>query len=492
MTAEGENAARRHEEKPNKVLFLRNCPRSITEEDILALVSPFSPQFPPRIYVQAAKGQGFVEFEDIQHASRCLQYFQHNLVQLKGSTLHFSYSTRSSVVTHEQLVQSLASSSRVLLVHVVNLMYPVSIEMLHTVFARHGTVEKIVTFQKDQSVFQAMVQLSQPAEAAQALQLLDSCNLFTGCNTLKIQYSTFGELTVKYNNAKTRDFINHDLPTGPDSLNGQMEKPFGNNLGNFSGVPTPAFPGMNGNRGPGEFGFEQNNLDPYNSMGMNNQINWQNGSQQGQQVSQNQTVIICYHLTPDRLSVDQLFNLFSFYGLVTRIKIMQNKPDCCLVQYTEPLFASLALQHLQGAQLYGQSLHLDFSKMREITIQPSNTDGRTKQFNQNEQRYTHNTHSRVMRNACKPMPVLHISNVSVDATERDLRAVFGPHGRIKSFRWIERDQMANPARMALLEMEQTSESTVALIHAHNAPLRDRQLKVSFSKSSIDADGPLPE
>ena len=65
---------------------------------------------------------------------------------------------------------------------------------------------------------------------------------------------------------------------------------------------------------------------------------------------------------------------------------MQNKPDCCLVQYTEPLFASLALQHLQGAQLYGQSLHLDFSKMREITIQPSNTDGRTKQFNQNEQR----------------------------------------------------------------------------------------------------------
>ena len=113
-----------------------------------------------------------------------------------------------------------------------------------------------------------------------------------------------------------------------------METPFGNNLDNFSGVPTPAFPGMNGNRGQGEFGFEQNNLDPYNSMGMNNQINWQNGSQQGQQVSQNQTVIICYHLTPDRLSVDQLFNLFSFYGLVTRIKIMQNKPDCCLVTGT--------------------------------------------------------------------------------------------------------------------------------------------------------------
>ena len=38
-----------------------------------------------------------------------------------------------------------------------------------------------------------------------------------GCNTLKIQYSTFGELTVKYNNAKTRDFLNTDLPAGPEA-----------------------------------------------------------------------------------------------------------------------------------------------------------------------------------------------------------------------------------------------------------------------------------
>merc|ERR1719352_2058508 len=502
MTADDLNngpTGRRHEEKPNKVLFLRNCPRSITEEDILALVSPFSPGYQPRIYVQAAKGQGFVEFEDTQHATRCLQYFQHNLVQLKGSTLHFSYSTRQSVVTHEQLVQSLASTSRVLLVHVVNLMYPVSIEMLHTVFTRHGLVEKIVTFQKDQSVFQAMVQMSQPTEASSALQQLDSQNLFTGCNTLKIQYSTFGELTVKYNNAKTRDFLNTDLPAGPEAgagpsggagpnsygmQQGQQMSMMNGQMDGFAGYP-PSGQGR-------DFGFGGGLEDMYGQMANQQMAQWGVQQQQQQDPRASQTVIICYHLTPDRLSVDQLFNIFSFYGLVSRVKIMQNKPDCCLVQYTEPLFASLALQHLQGAQLYGQSLHLDFSKMREITIQPSNTDGRTKQFSPTEQRYTHNTHSRVMRNACKPMPVLHISNVSVDATERDLRAVFGPHGRIKSFRWIERDQMANPARMAVLEMEQTSESTVALIHAHNAPLRDRQLKVYFSKSSIDDDGPLPE
>ena len=46
------------------------------------------------------------------------------------------------------------------------------------------------------AVFQAMVQIDTPANAASALQALESQNLFTGCNTLKLQYSTFGELTV--------------------------------------------------------------------------------------------------------------------------------------------------------------------------------------------------------------------------------------------------------------------------------------------------------
>jgi polypyrimidine tract-binding protein 2 len=505
MTAEadlnGAPGGRRHEEKPNKVLFLRNCPRSITEEDILALVQPFSPGYTPRIYVQAAKGQGFVEFEDTQHATRCLQYFQHNLVQLKGSTLHFSYSTRASVVTHEQLVQSLASTSRVLLVHVVNLMYPVSIEMLHTVFTRHGLVEKIVTFQKDQSVFQAMVQMSQPTEASSALQQLDSQNLFTGCNTLKIQYSTFGELTVKYNNAKTRDFLNTDLPAGPEAgagpsggagpnsygmQQGQQMSMMNGQMDGFAGYP-PSGQGR-------DFGFGGGLEDMYGQMANQQMAQWGVQQQQQQDPRASQTVIICYHLTPDRLSVDQLFNIFSFYGLVSRVKIMQNKPDCCLIQYTESLFASLALQNLQGAQLYGQSLHLDFSKMREITIQPSSSDGRTKAFTANDQRYQHNVHSRVMRNACKPTPVLHIANISLDATERDLRAVFGPHGRIAAFRWVDRDPnlTSPPARMALVQMENVAEATLALVHSHNALLRDRQLKVSFSKNAVDSDVGLPE
>merc|ERR1719258_234815 len=106
-----------------------------------------------------------------------------------------------------------------------------------------------------------------------------------------------------------------------------------------------------------DFGFGGGLEDMYGQMANQQMAQWGVQQQQQQDPRASQTVIICYHLTPDRLSVDQLFNIFSFYGLVSRVKIMQNKPDCCLIQYTESLFASLALQNLQGAQLYGQSLH---------------------------------------------------------------------------------------------------------------------------------------
>ena len=40
--------------------------------------------------------------------------------------------------------------------------------------------------------------------------------------------------------------------------------------------------------------------------------------------------------------------------------------------------------------------------------------------------------------------------------------------------------------------EQVAEATLALVHSHNALLRDRQLKVSFSKNAVDSDVGLPE
>lgn len=38
----------------------------------------------------------------------------------------------------------------------------------------------------------------------------------------------------------------------------------------------------------------------------------------------------------------QLFNLFSLYGIVLRIKILKERPDTALIQYSSPFYATIA------------------------------------------------------------------------------------------------------------------------------------------------------
>ena len=63
--------------------------------------------------------------------------------------------------------------------------------------------------------FQALIQFSDVASASAARTELDGQNIYSNCCTLRIQFSTLQNLTVKYNNEKSRDFTNLSLPPGP-------------------------------------------------------------------------------------------------------------------------------------------------------------------------------------------------------------------------------------------------------------------------------------
>jgi hnRNP-L/PTB/hephaestus splicing factor len=106
---------------------------------------------------------------------------------------------------------------------VENLLYSVSLEILHSVFSRAGKVSKIVTFTKN-GAFQALIQFQESSQAIQAKQLLDGQNLFHAANTLRIEFSKLQQLNVKYNNDKSRDYTNPSLPsmTTQSSLNDVM------------------------------------------------------------------------------------------------------------------------------------------------------------------------------------------------------------------------------------------------------------------------------
>lgn len=55
----------------------------------------------------------------------------------------------------------------------------------------------------------------------------------------------------------------------------------------------------------------------------------------------------CYFLSSQRIDEDKLFNLFSLYGNIVRIKLLHNKPDHALVQMGDGFQAELAVHFLK-------------------------------------------------------------------------------------------------------------------------------------------------
>lgn len=79
------------------------------------------------------------------------------------------------------------------------------------------------------------VQYNSLSSAVAARQALDGQNLYAGCCTLRVSFANVQELNVKYNNERSRDFNNPNLPSGP----GEPARPAGAGSGLGSGLTTP-------------------------------------------------------------------------------------------------------------------------------------------------------------------------------------------------------------------------------------------------------------
>ncbi|CAI8038963.1 Polypyrimidine tract-binding protein 2 [Geodia barretti] len=101
----------------------------------------------------------------------------------------------------------------VLRIIIENMIYPITLDVLHQIFSKYGSVLRIVTFSKNRQ-FHALIQYPDTLTATTAKAALDGQNIYNGCCTLRIDFSKLSNLTVKFNNEKTRDYTRPDLPSG--------------------------------------------------------------------------------------------------------------------------------------------------------------------------------------------------------------------------------------------------------------------------------------
>ncbi|XP_054276080.1 polypyrimidine tract-binding protein 2-like isoform X5 [Macrosteles quadrilineatus] len=225
------------ENKPSKVIHIRNIPNEVTEAEIIHLGIPFGRV--TNVLVLKGKNQAFLEMADEVAASTMVTYFTSCMAQLRGRAVYVQFSNHKELKTDQthsnanasaqaalQAAQALSGQTdtqggpnTVLRVIIEHMMYPITLEVLYQIFSRFGKVLKIVTFTKNNS-FQVLIQYPDVVTAQSAKLSLDGQNIYNSCCTLRIEYSKLSSLNVKYNNDKSRDYTNPSLPNGETGLDG--------------------------------------------------------------------------------------------------------------------------------------------------------------------------------------------------------------------------------------------------------------------------------
>ncbi|KAK2109232.1 Polypyrimidine tract-binding protein 1 [Saguinus oedipus] len=379
-----------------------------------------------------------------------------------------------------------AGQSSLLRIIVENLFYPVTLDVLHQIFSKFGTVLKIITFTKNNR-FQTLLQYMDPASAQHAKLSLDRQNIYNACCTLCIDFSKLTSLNVKYNNDQSHDYTCSDLPSGDSqpSLDQTMAAAFGVpgiiSASLYAGAgfpPTFAIPQAAGLSVPNIHEALAPLAIPLVAVAAAaaDQIAIQGLAGAGN------SVLLVSNLNPERVTPQSLFILFGVYGDVWWVKILFNKKENALVQTADGNQAQLAMSYLNGHKLHGKPICITLSKRPNVQRPHEGQEGQglTKNYGNWPLHHFEKPGSKNFQNIFPPLATLHLSNIPPSVSEEDLKVLFSSNrGFIKGFKFFQKD-----LKLGLIQMGSVEEAVQVLIDLHNHELGEsHHLRVS-SKSTI--------
>ncbi|KAG0587685.1 hypothetical protein KC19_2G183400 [Ceratodon purpureus] len=465
--------------EPSKVLHIRNVGPEIAEHDLLQLAQSFG--VVQKVVMLRAKNQALLQMQDIPSAISVMQYYTTVQPSVRGRNVYMQFSSHQELTTPDQNGQMRRLPAeqellpnRILLITIHNPLYPITVDVLHQVFSPHGFVEKIVTFQKSAGL-QALLQFASQLSATQARNTLQGRNIYDGCCTLDIQFSNLQELQVNYNNERTRDFTNAGLPS---------EQPRPGNPGN--NIMSSLF-GEGGNiynmqgGGPRPGGYQQSG--GHLPLGMNSYQVPLGGASvaaaafggvlpPGITGTNDRSTLLVSNLVPEKIDADKLFNLFSNYGNIVRIKILHNKPDHALIQMGDGFQAELAFNYLKGVTLFGKRMDVNFSKHAQINPSPDTADFSSSPLN----RFNRNA-AKNYRYCCAPTKMIHVSSLPADIAVDEIRDHLSEHGTVVNAKVFE----SNGKKQALVHFESEEQATEALVCKHASQVQNNTIRLAFSK-----------
>lgn len=401
--------------EPSKVLHVRNVGHEISENDLLKLVQQFGSV--TKLVMLRAKNQALLQMHDVSAAIYAIQYYSTVQPTVRGRNVYIQFSSHQELTTVEQPTHARQSGDQDC---------KLSFSMHHN---------KMLFKQK----------------------IICSLN----------------GLQVHYNNERSRDFTNPSLPSEQKSripAQANAMSSFGETGSIYRIQPT----------GSRHVPFQQIVAQPMVLNSLQMPVGFADAVAAafggilppGITGTNDRCTILVSNLNTEKIDEDKLFNLFSIYGNIIRIKILRNKPDHALIQMGDGLQAELAVHYLKGAMLFDKRMEVNYSKHPQVTSAPDTRDYSTSKLNRFNRNMVKN-----YRYCCAPTKMIHISSLPPEVTEDEIISHLEPHGNVVNSKLFE----INGKKQALVLFENEEQSTEALVSKHATTIDGLTIRISFSQ-----------
>ena len=190
--------------------------------------------------------------------------------------------------------------------------------------------------------------------------------------------------------------------------------------------------------------------------------------------------VVFLHNMDQRTTPDMVFNLFSLYGNVLRVKIFFKKRDMGLVQFEDHQQAVTAKNNLHNIPLLGQNLLVSISRNSFINMPSSEKKAALCKDYANSPFHRYKiAGSKNFQNMFPPSCVLHLSNLSDNMNEQFFINLFAEQADLVAFKYIGEGR-----RMALVKFKTVEDAVLVLVQHHNHNINGRFLKIAFSKATF--------
>lgn len=354
---------------PSPVVHVRNVPEYTQPQQLAEAFQPFGVV----VYILQMSGgrQALVEFDNVEAAVRAVgQSMEAFYIGTQQVFVNYSKSqninrSRGGFDPARGMVgptpdagprrdQSGASGqpTHILFMTVANAQFPITTDVIHQICSPHGPVLRVVIIRRQMP--QCLVEFQSVDAASRAASALHGADIYAGCCTLSVEFSSTPTLNVRRNDETTMDYTN--------DFQGQHGHP-GARAGGFQKPALSATPPQhmgNPHFGGANAGYGQRGA--YNAAGGY-------GAPGAAVQSTGPVVLMVYNLDA---SIDpvKLYNLMCIYGNVSKIKFLVRKEGMAMVEFQESHFARTTKDHLHKITVAGKEIDIHFSKSTFIGGQP--------------------------------------------------------------------------------------------------------------------------